>query len=377
MQVDYLHSEASSDQLDPATGAPLNQDRFYLRRVRPRVDINKGLLSGVVQIDVNTVNGAQVRPWDVEVGLHWPAHQADVPLIGASMGLMLIPFGFEVQQSDTDRLFLERSNVEHAFWYGEHDLGARLYGGWRFLRYQIAIMNGNPIGAAAFPLIDPSSFKDVVGRLGIDTSIVPGLRIFGGFSADKGMGFHAGTSATKPTIVWHDLNDDGQVQVNEITVIPGQAALPSMDFSRFAVAGDLGITVKIPVLGDLKVYAELESGTNMDRSLFPADPVLLARDLLEFGYYVAFTQQLTKWATIGLRYDYYQPDQNAFSEKVQNVAPRDASVSTLAAAAALQYGAGRLILEYDHNTNHYGLTTAGVPTNLPSDQLGLRVELKL
>ena len=47
---------------------------------------------------------------------------------------------------------MERSTAERALFPGEYDVGARLMGGWRFVRYVIAVQNGNPIGERSFPL---------------------------------------------------------------------------------------------------------------------------------------------------------------------------------------------------------------------------------
>ena len=47
----------------------------------------------------------------------------------ATLGLMRIPFGFEVQELDYVRPFLERATVLRALFPGEFDLGARLRGG--------------------------------------------------------------------------------------------------------------------------------------------------------------------------------------------------------------------------------------------------------
>ena len=46
---------------------------------------------------------------------------------------------------------LERSNVSRALFPGTFDLGARAQVGWRFLRAQMAVTNGNPLGDASFP----------------------------------------------------------------------------------------------------------------------------------------------------------------------------------------------------------------------------------
>ena len=73
VQVDWIAvDQESQDQVSGSTGQPLNQDRFTLRRGHLRVDAKHGLLEGVLELDANTTNGLQVRPFDAEVSLHWP-----------------------------------------------------------------------------------------------------------------------------------------------------------------------------------------------------------------------------------------------------------------------------------------------------------------
>jgi hypothetical protein len=370
-------SQDAQDQLNPSTGAPLNDTRFFVRRARVRIDVDYRMVQGALEFDGNTVNGYQARLIGVEASLVWRNPRArDVPWLQLTAGSFKIPFGFEVQQKDYERLFLERSTMEHAFFPGEYDLGARLFGGWRFIRYSLAAMNGDPIGEKAFPGRDPNQSKDLIGRLGVEL-LLRRIGIAGSFSALWGTGFHSGTPATKDQLVWRDTNQDGAVQINEISVIPGQASTPSQSFGRWAVGGELRVGADLPRLGQLFVYGELTYATNLDRNIVIADPVATARDLRELGFYVAATQELTPWAAVGIRYDLYDPDRDANDLRGGVQVPKDSSYSTLAATVAARYpGYGRLIAEYDHATNALGRTPAGIPTTLGSDQFILRAEVR-
>ena len=147
-QVDWvIHNQSSQNEINGSTGLLLNQDRFELRREHLRLDIDQGLVLGRVEIDANTTNGPQVRPIDAEVSLRWPRKHDDQgrwPELLATLGLMRIPFGYEVQELDYVRPFLERATVLQAFFPGEFDLGARLGARYRFVDAVIAVMNGNP-----------------------------------------------------------------------------------------------------------------------------------------------------------------------------------------------------------------------------------------
>jgi hypothetical protein len=376
VQVDWVvHNQASANEINDSNAALLNQDRFTLRRGHVRLDAAQGPFAEVLEIDVNTVNGPQVRPIDAEVSVRWPEHPDErLPSLVATAGLMRIPFGFEVQELDWVRPFLERATVLRALFPGEFDLGARLWARYRFLDWGIAVMNGSPIGSATFPDVDPVHQKELVGRIGVDVTLVPGLRLQAGVSADSGTGFHVGTPTTKDVVVWQDTNGDGVVQPNEITVIPGSAATPSQIFRRFALGGDARITAGLPVLGDFALRGEVVSASNLDRGLEVADPLGAGHDLREVGWAVGATQEVTRWAAIGARYDRYNPDADANMQRGVAVVPVDRTYSTLALMGMLRYGAERLLLEYDVNTNPLGIAPNGAPTTLADNALTVRAQ---
>ncbi|HZS39552.1 MAG TPA: hypothetical protein VFF06_22125 [Polyangia bacterium] len=371
-------NQRSQDQLDPSTGAPINLTRFLIRRARLRAEVDYRWVSGALEFDGNTVNGPLARIIGAEASFKWRnPDPAAPPYLMLTLGLFKTPFGFEIQQSDKDRLFLERSNLEQALFPGEYDLGARAQGGWRFLRWQLAAMNGDPIGEKAFPGRDPNQSKDFVGRIGVDSRLFGRVQLAAGFSADYGQGFHKGAAASKDTLVWRDANEDGVVQLSEISVIRGQTAAPSMNFSRYAVGGDLELSLQVPRVGELVVYGEIVSATNLDRATQIADPIVKARDLRELGFYIAVTQELTRWAMVGFRYDRYDPDRDSNDLRGGVEVPRDSSFSTVAVAAAARFpGYGRLVLEYDHNTNPLGRRADGTPTTLASDALTFRGQVQ-
>ena len=378
-QVDWvIHNQSSQNEINGSTGLLLNQDRFELRREHLRLDIDEGLVLGRVEIDANTTNGPQVRPIDAEVSFRWPEKPDEtkrLPSLMATLGLMRIPFGYEVQELDYVRPFLERATVLQAFFPGEFDLGARLAARYRFVDAMIALMNGNPIGDKVFPALAPVDAKDVVGRLGIDVGIVRGVRFQAGASAVTGTGFHAGTPATKNQLVWQDLNGDGLVEPNEIVAVGGTPATPSQTFHRFAIGGDARLLVSVPVIGDFAFRAEVVGGQNIDRGVEVADPVGAGHDLREFGWTLGATQELTKWAMIGVRYDTYNPNADSSQQRALDLVLIDRSYSTVALMAMARYRGARLLLEYDINKNPLGVAADGSPTTLADNTLTLRAQL--
>jgi len=369
-----VYSAASVDEVNPSTGAPLNETRFLIRRARLKVDADYKYIEGILELDGNTINGPVARITNVEVSGCWPRCNGPAPpLVQGTLGLTRIPFGFEVQEKDYIRLFLERSNVARALFPGEYDLGAKLQGGWRWLRWQAAAMNGNPSGDKQYALVDPTASKDFLGRLGADARPHPRVALAGGVSALYGTGFSRGTPSTKNTLVWRDANGDGQIDITEIIGVTGQPATPSRTFSRYALGADVRASVELPRVGPLTVYGEIMWATNLDRALYVADPIAAGHDLRELGWYVAVTQQLGRWCAVGVRYDRYDPDADARQQVGAVQVPRDKSFSTLSVVvAAMVQPYGRLSFEWDHNTNALGVAVTGAGATLGGDVLTLR-----
>ncbi len=375
MQNDFYVKQISEDQLNTSTGAPLNDNRFTIRRARLRGSIDRRYLAAVLEVDANTTNGPQVRPMNIEATVKLPGDS--VPTIAGTVGVFKIPFGYEVGQADYERLFAERSNMERAFFPGEYDLGAKVGGGWRFVRYVLAVQNGEPLGESTFPGRDPNAAKDVIGRLGMTSPLAENVDIQAGFSGLVGTGFHPGTPPTKPTVGWQDRNENGRVDPNELIGIPGSSGLPSQTFGRYALGADLLISVRTPQLGKTTVYGEIEWAKNLDRVI--ADPYgPLGRDMRERGYYLALVQDIGKHVQLGVRYDYYDPDQDSTDRVAANVLLSSQAVSTVALAAAVRWKIGgltnRLLAQYDINRNHLGRDQAGLTINLASNVFTLRAE---
>jgi len=364
---------------------------------------------GVVELDANSVAGFQVRPIDAEATFKWPASQgyarapwamdptgATKPVSGSSetpptktdlpydgpwfmitAGLFRTPFGFEAQEPERLRPFLERTSTSNALFPQSFDLGLRVLGGYRFARWSFAVMNGEPIGERQFPGRDPNQSKDLVFRVGAASEVTAAIRIEGGLSGLTGQGFHRGTPPTADQIQWSDLNNDRIVNsVTEISVVPGGPAIPSQNFKRFAVGADLRAAIAIPVLGDLNLRAEVVRASNLDRGFLPSDPVTATRDQRQTGVYFGVSQELTHYALVGVRWDTYNPDADAREQEPFTLVPRDPSVSTWSFNAAGRLGIGRLIAQYDKRSNTAGRDASGRPATLADDSFTLRAEVR-
>lgn len=379
VQADFQKLDRSSDQLDDGTALPLNEDAFTIRRARLQLSGQWMWLGIDVEADFTTLGGPQVGLRHVEGHAQWPP-QDDKPLIYFGVGSFEVPFGYEVYgQGNLDRLFTERAKLSQAFVPGEFDVGARLAGQLGWLGWVIALQNGEPVGGAALPGVDPNAAKDVAARITAGTSLAWGLSLDGGFSTLIGRGFHEGTPPTKDSVVWRDFNEDGIVQQSELIAIRGAAGIGSENFDRWGVAADLQLRAPVPIIGELTIYGEIAFAVNLDRGVAPEDPVSLGRDQRSRGWYVAVTQELGRYAMAGVRVDRYEPNTDALDLQggLTVLARRPFTTYTFTGAGRLEVAGarGRAIVEYSHEDNALGRDDAGRPAKLANDVFRARIEV--
>jgi hypothetical protein len=372
-QVDGVLSDAASvDELDPSTGQPLNQVAIVLKRARVRVEATRWIFGAQLELDANTIAGPQLRLLDAEAFVRWPA-EGD-PLLKLSAGLMRVPFGADVRIDGRDRAFLEPATLANALFPGSFDLGLQLSGGWKHLRWQVALMSGEPVAQRALPAADPNAAKDFIGRLSaVGQGSVGSFDV--GASALTGTGFHAGTPSTKDRLVWVDGNEDGLVQLSELQVIGGLPATASQNFDRFALGADARVTVEVPRLGPLELRGEFVWSKNLDRGLVPADPIASSRPIRELGWSASVTQSLPWGFLVGVRHDRYDPDADAFEFKGATRVPVNQTVATTSVVASWHWErTARVMLQFDRQTNAFGRAADGSPTTLGGTRLTLRLE---
>lgn len=378
LQAQYESHQDSQDQLFQG-GAPMNQDRFLVRRARASLVGDWEYAAVALELDANTTSGPQVDLRKAEASLQYRPDRARPPVVMATVGQFDTPFGYELVESPRTRWFAERSTLSRAFWPGEPDLGMRFAGALGFFRWTIAPLNGEPLGEKTpYSLQDPNTAKDVVFRFGLDATPRDDFHLAGGVSAIRGRGFHAGTDATKASIRWVDLNEDGVIQPMELQAVPAHAATASQSFDRWAVGMDLRVQFRSR-LGVTKIYGEFVIGANMDRGLFVSDPILNSnRDQRELGYYAGITQEVTRYAVVGFRYDSYDPNLDASDARHGSLIPYSQAITTYSPIAGLTLpDRARLLLQYDVTQNALARTNAGVPTHLRNNVLTLRLQVQL
>jgi len=378
LQTQFESSQLSADQLQQG-GAPLNQDRFTLRRGRLRLDHGWEYANATLELDANTTRGMSVGIRRAEGSVLYRGGNGNdlPPLVMLSLGVTDLPFGFELLESARVRPFMERSLGSSALLPTEMDVGLKLSGAIAFVRYAFAVTNGEPVDSLNRYPRDPNAAKDFSGRVGVETQPLAALSIAGGTSFYQGTGFHAGTDATKPSFTWLDINEDRAIQPNELQAVPGAAAQPSNNFKRWAYALDLELVLRSK-FGATRLVAEGFLASNLDRAYLIADPTLGQNDIREAGGYVSLVQDVTAWGQVGFRASYYDPNSDFFDSLRGKQVPTSLSTTALSPMVALRWqDKARLSFQYDFVRDSLAKDATGVPTDAKNNQLTLRLQVEL
>ncbi len=379
VQAQYEHHQDSQDEVQQG-GAPLNQDRFLVRRARLRLDGAWRYAAIAFEIDGNTTRAPAVSLRRAEATLlaRGPGG-GELPYAALTAGVSEVPFGRELTERANDRAFAERSAASLAFFPGEPDVGARLWGGVSAFRYAVAVLNGEPLDerSAARAPREWNGAKDVVTRLGVDLEPAPRWRLAAGTSFLRGRGFHPGAQATKDAAQWRDLNENSAVDQGEVGAVPGTAATPSQNFSRWAVGADLLCSFR-GALGLTTVYGEVSVAANLDRGLYVADPIATGIDQRELGYHAAVVQELGRHALAGFRTDFYDPNADFLLERAGKLVPATQAIRTHSPLVGLVLPErARLVFQYDFVRDNLARDARGVPTDLRNDRWTLRLQVQL
>ena len=364
IQADAIVASESSADAVSSTGAPLNEDRFLIRRGRLHADARQGPLSTSIEFDGNTSNGPIARLLGANVGWQYKPSGRRLPLVAITAGLLKTPFGVEVPSSEREKPFLEAPAFARALVPGNYDGGIVAHGAYGIARWSVGLMNDAPVGDAQWKGKDPTASREVVGRLGAAIDGPLRLRFEVGVSGLSGSALHAGTPATKDQLTWIDDNMDGIVQTTELRGVPGASATPSETFSHHGLGADAQVHWCVCRLGEGTAFAEAVLATNLDRALVYADPVAASRDYRERGFSVGVVQNLGAYAQAGVRYDRYNADRGEHR-----------IFSTLSVMATARWHEARVVAQYDHDRNPLARADDGSVFTRAADRLTLRAQM--
>jgi hypothetical protein len=376
LQAQFETSQLSEDQLQQG-GAPLNQNRFLIRRARLRLDRDWEYARGSLELDANTARGITFGIRRAEASLLYRGSDAKgLPLVMLTAGVMDVPFGYELLEPTRERPFMERSTGGLALFPTDMDVGLRLSGALGFFRYAVAILNGEPLDGSALPR-DPNSAKDVTGRLGVNVTPTEGFSLGGGTSFATGKGFHPGQDAGKNQLVWRDTDQNGVFSPTEVVLVPASGATPSKNFERWALGVDLEASLETPV-GRSKLYVEGFVAKNYDRGLLPADPVVTGVDVREAGAYAAALQDVTRYGIVGFRAGFYDPNADFAETRSGRLLPLAQTVWTFSPLAGLVLrDVAKLLFQYDFVIDRLGRDARGVPADAKNNAATVRLQVEL
>lgn len=378
VQGQYEWHQDSEDAIS-VDGALLNQNRFLLRRGRIKLagDYRYGGVN--LELDMSTTAGDfRMAVRRAEAYLQYKKSDDALPLIQVGAGVIDTRFGYDIATSSRSRLFMERALMVRSIWPDPADVGVSARGAYKWLRYSFQVVNGEPRNSpSGFPGLAPSASPDFIFRAGADAPVNGRFRISGNLSFLQGKGFSPGRTATKGTLEWSDRNEDGVAQNTEIRGVPGRSAAPSLTYNRWAAGLDVQLRLKTR-LGTSMLYGEAMLAENLDRALYVSNPIAEGMNQRMFGYYVGLTQEFTRWAIAGFRYDFYDPHSDLFESRAGKIHTYDQSIHTYSLVAGFQLPErGRLLLQYDVIRDHYGRDGAGVPRDLSNNTLTLRLQVQL
>jgi hypothetical protein len=365
-------SQESVDELEPSSGRPLNEERFLIRRGRLGGEAHRDDFSVLFELDGNTIDGPVARILAASVGWSYRPQKSALPLFSITAGLQRTPFGFEVPLPERVKPFMEPPAFARALFPGNFDAGVMVAGAYGAARWSFGIFNGTPVEDRQWQGVDPLSSYDLVGRVGIDVAGPRRSRFEAGVSAISGKGLSPGTPPTKDDFQWIDSNQDGFVQPTELIAVPGAPGTPSQPYARDAIGLDARVHWCLCKVGKGWAFFEGAIATNLDRGLIYADPIRQSRDLRQLGFAIGVVQDLGPRAQVGVRYDRYDADADAFEQLGVSLVNTKQVFSTLGVMGALRHRDARFVVQYDRERNPFGRDDAGMPVTRSADRLTLR-----
>ncbi|APR99303.1 hypothetical protein [Pajaroellobacter abortibovis] len=275
-------------------GATTNSVAFRVRRARLKFEFSLASTARLIA-EIEPVSSGSpvekgvlpsfVRNLEAQGIVRWSPQVTTV--VGG--GIFPVPFGYEIQQSNADRPFVDRSWGALNMWGRVYDTG--LYVTTRAfedrLTGQVAVVNGQVLGEPQFSIQpDLSATKDFSGRINYNFGPV-------------------------------DIGVSGYVGRGQLVRSGGEGEFFNT-YLRLASNAEFGVHVlALPKVGKTRLLSEFTLGQNMDRGLYYSfalprvddseDTTSLVKTK-QRAVWVRLEQDITRWVTLGARFDHYTPD---------------------------------------------------------------------
>lgn len=279
VQGRFERRQDSADGANLANNAlALNpSDRFYVRHGYVRTAYQGQNMEYMLQVD-STGDGVAFKDAEATFVDTWtPLH------FRVTVGQFKLPFGHELPQSDADRELPEHPLIigGKGYFDGDRDRGVRVQAQYGWAKLAMAVVNGNGVKDKVYGTADPTAFKDLVGRLGVDFTTITG-----GVSAYYGRG------------------------TLDTTLVPAKDTTPaSISYTaanRLRLGADVEAYLKTPSVGALVLKGEVIWGkdTARDFQSSVADPCKTGSKM---GWLVSAVQNFGTRLGVAVRLDQVDP----------------------------------------------------------------------
>lgn len=366
VQTQYQYGEKGASLRVGNANTDLNHgfNRFGIRRGRIKFEYEKGIASGVFQLDM-TDKGIAVKDAYISVKDPW---------VGSSSlkaGIFNRPYGYEVSYSSSRRESPERATVITTLFPEERDLGVMLTlqapktSPWSILKLEAAMIAGNGIK------LDMDNRKDLIVRLSANKSIQEQYSVSGGISYYKG-GVYQGSSSI------YQMN--GNVfELHKDTTNLGAYA------NREYMGADVQFAT-ITKFGSTLLYGEFITGVqpgDKSGSKSPNYTILPTGDtyIRNFqGGYITLVQDLGS-APFSLiaKYDFYDPNTKVSNDEIglNGTGKGDIAYHTIGAGLLWKINNSlRLTAYYEWVGNETSVNLKGYDKDIADNDFTLRLQYK-
>ncbi len=346
--ADSLRAAAPVDGGQFGVGAadPAQTDkRFQIRRSRLKATYNGTDVKYVFEIDAVPQSGFSIKDAYVQLTDPW------VHSVSLTVGNMDQPYGFEIAYSSAAMEYAERSRMEQSIFHNEKELGAKIelnpgtdMGFAQYLNLKAGLFNGTEGGQNGATGDAVDNKFDFIGRLGFKAPM-PDM----GFEVDGGVSTLQGKTQNANAAAFTTVSD---------SMVKTAGDQDSVWFKRTAIGGDLEVTYKIPVIGNLQLRGEYSTGKAPTTATATTPYANSVSPLVERnfeGWYVAWIQNFTPMFQTVVRYDEYDPNTDVSGSAI--------STAKGFTTADIKYDDLGLGLNYYYNANLKFLAYADIPTN--------------
>lgn len=277
----------------PNNNPDKNFNRFGVRRGRIKLQYQKGIVLGVLQIDA-TEKGIGVRDVYLKV---------NIPRFGTSSvqaGVFNRPFGYEVAFSSSRRETPERAMINTTLFPDERDLGlmatfqTKKSSPWYLLKLDVGLFAGNSVH------LETDNRKDLMTRLSFNKGFKSEAKLSGGLSYYYG-GVYQGTENV------YTVSDKSFILNSKVS-----------NLGEFAKREYIGIDAQLnftTIIGRTRLYGEYILGTQPGLQISTKSPNSSSVPTSDTyirkirGGYLTFVQSIGKLpVSMVAKLDWYDPN---------------------------------------------------------------------